>query len=357
MAGRARAPSLAPLTFRCREGDASIPRYPMKPLAVAIPTYKRPELLRRCLEALGAQCARHDVDIHVYDDSCSDINKPVYDAMGALYPGLRVQYNPVNLGIDRNIDQCITAPDARYVWMIGEDDLAADGAIDALMERLKNSSPEYVFLNYQYISNDYRTLLHVAAPEAVDGPRSAGEFFANLGWATGFLGANVVNKSHWDATSTAYMGTYFNHVGKIFSELSPDGVVEVIARPMVYNRAESLESFTWIKDTFEVNSGFGDMVRALSRHCPAWAAQGALGLLRFEEKMDLRNFKALMVLRALGVYDLDKYRTYVSARPAWPVYAIIAVMPKSVMRFLYRGFKAMTTRRGTKAHDGLINRA
>jgi glycosyltransferase involved in cell wall biosynthesis len=328
----------------------------MKPLAVAIPTYKRPEFLRRCLEALRAQCARHDVDIYVYDDSCSDINKPVYDELGALYAGLRVRFNPVNLGIDRNIDQCITASDARYVWMIGEDDLAADGAIDDLMARLKDSSPEYVFVNYQYISNDYRTLLHVAAPEAVDGPRSAGEFFAELGWATGFLGANVVNKTHWDASSTAYMGTYFNHVGKIFSELSPDGVVEVIGRPMVYNRAESLESFSWIKDTFEVNSGFGNMVHALSRNCPAWAAQAARGLARFEEKMDLRNFKALMVLRALGVYDLKKYRAYVSARPGWPLYALIAVMPKPVMRVLYRGFRAVTTRRGTAAGDGMVNR-
>jgi glycosyltransferase involved in cell wall biosynthesis len=326
-------------------------------LAVAIPSYKRPDLLARCLAALGAQCARNAVPIYVFDDSCSEVNRQVYDEFSARFPVLRVHFNPVNLGIDRNIDQCITAPDARYVWVIGEDDLAVEGAIDALMARLKDASPEYVFVNYQYVSNDYRTLLQVAAPEATDGPRSAGEFFAELGWATGFLGANVVNKAHWDSSSTAYMGTYFNHVGKIFSELSPEGVVEVISRPMVYNRAESLESFTWIKDTFEVNAGFGVMCRALAHSCPEWSEQAKRGLARFEEKMDLRKLKALMVLRALGVYDLEKYRAYVSGRPWWPIYAFVAVVPRPVMKALYLGFRAVTTRRGTAVGDALINRA
>lgn len=331
--------------------------YAVQTLAIAIPSYKRPDLLARCLKALGAQCVRSAVPIYVFDDSCGDVNRQVYADFNARFPVLRVHYNPVNLGIDRNIDQCITAPDALYVWMIGEDDLAADGSVDALLARLRSSSPEYVFVNYQYISNDYRTLLHVAAPEAMDGARSAGEFFAALGWATGFLGANVVNKANWDPTSTAYIGTFFNHVGKIFSGLSPDGVVEVIARPMVYNRAESLESFSWIKDTFEVNAGFGNMVCKLSQNCPAWTAQAARCLTLFEQKMDLRNFKALMVLRALGVYDLEKYRTYVSARPAWPLYALIAVMPRPLMKMLYRWFRAVSTRRGTPAGEDLVNQA
>jgi glycosyltransferase involved in cell wall biosynthesis len=317
----------------------------MKTLAVSIPTYKRPELLRRCLEALGPQCTAHDVDIHVFDDSCGDINKPLYAELGARFPGLRVVFNPVNLGIDRNIDQCITAPDARYVWMLGEDDLAAEDAIATLTSRLAKVAPDYLFVNYQYISNDYRTLLHVAAPEVVDGAQACGEFFRSFGWATGFLGANVVNKAHWDAGSTAYMGTYFNHVGKIFSELSPGGTMEVVARPLVYNRAESLDSFTWLKDCFEVNAGFGDMIRTLSRICPQWEADARVGYERFLEKMDFRRFKTLMVLRALGVYDLVKYRKYLRARPWWPVYALVAVLPVAPTKVLYSAFRALRRRR------------
>jgi len=313
----------------------------MKTLAVSIPTYKRPELLHRCLEALAEQCRDHQVDIHVFDDSCCDINLPVLSDWCARFPGILVHYNPVNLGIDRNIDQCVSAPDADFVWIIGEDDLARSGAIGAILHVLDLRRPEYLFVNYQYISNDYKNLLHVAAVAVREGSWRAGEFLAAYGWATGFLGGNVVNKTRWDSLDRQFMGTYFNHVGKIFSGLAPLDTIEVISAPQVYNRAESLDSFTWLKDCFEVTAGFGQMIEKLILVRPEWNTDARLCLAKFQGNLDLRNLKSILMLRALGVYDLAKYRTYLSDQKLWPIYALLARIPVGVVKPFYTGYRVL----------------
>jgi glycosyltransferase involved in cell wall biosynthesis len=306
----------------------------MQKLAVSIPVYKRPALLLRNLQHLAPQCLSNSIDIHIFDDSCSDINQQVYDQISAQWPCLRVHRNTKNLGIDRNIDQCISIPQADYVWMIGEDDLAADGAISEILKCIV-SKPEYIFVNYQYISNDYENLLHIAVPDVPAGTLRAGQFFRDNGWAAGFLGANVVNKQRWDNKAKRFMGTYFNHVGKIFSKMDPSDKIEIIADPIIFNRAESFESFTWLKDCFEVNAGFEVMINRLIEDKPTWSEDAKAGLVVFKKKMMIHDLKSILVLRALEIYTLDKYNKYMSKLDYWPIYAVVAVIPSRMLAPAY----------------------
>ncbi len=313
-------------------------------LAVSIPTYKRPELLRRCLLELAPQCDENGVLIHVFDDSCSSINQHVYSEISANWACLRVILNEHNLGIDRNIDQCVGKPDAEYVWVIGEDDLVVKGAVSAVLRRLK-AGPAYIFVNYRYISNDYSTLLQVAVRDAIDSSRRADEFFADSGWATGFLGANVINRRRWQVEDQTFIGTYFNHVGKIYSQLRPDDPITVIAEPLVLNRAESLGSFTWIKDAFEVNAGFRQMLELLLRQHPQWADAVAGAARGFDDNIRFYNLKTMFVLRALGIYNMEKYREHLRGRPCHLAYACVALTPAMPLKLIYRSFKWLRSAR------------
>lgn len=315
----------------------------MNILSVSIPAYKRPELLLRNLLAIAPQCHRRAVSIFVFDDSCSNVNQTVYDEISVQWPCLQIIRNPTNLGIDRNIDQCISVPNSDYVWMIGEDDLAADGSIDVILNRLAQH-PDYLFVNYRYISNDYSKLLHIAIQDLGTESLSAGEFFSKHGWATGFLGANVVNRRRWNAESTEYMGTYFNHVGKIFSQLNPSDTVEAIAQPLVYNRAESLDSFSWLNDCFEVYAGFGEMIERLVQRHPDWDPYARVCLASFQDTMTIRDLKSVLVLRALGVYSLEKYRLHMRMLRLWPAYFLVAVTPVALLKPFYWAYRALKPR-------------
>lgn len=311
----------------------------MKTLAVSIPTYKRPELLGRCLEALAKQCNPRGVEIHVFDDSCSKINFGIYENLGQIYPNIHIHLNQNNLGIDANIDQCISHPNTRFVWVIGEDDLVADGSIDLILKRLESVNPNYLFVNYQYISNDYKRKLEVALPEMPDGMCSAGAFFEKNGWATGFLGANIVNRKNWDLRNEDYLGTYFNHVGKIFSALDPRDEILVIKEPLIFNRAESLNSFTWLKECFEVMEGFGFMANSLGIKRPIWSDYAKKCLKNYNEKINFMNIKSLLVLRAYGVYDIKKYRKHIMEIKKSKIYLFISLLPIDILFISYNFYK------------------
>ena len=311
-----------------------------KLLTVSVPSYKRPQHLKKCLLALAPQCMEASVLLNVYDDSCDDTNLDVYLELSKEFPCLTVKYNPKNLGIDNNIDQCISDPDTDYVWVIGEDDLVIDGAIDRIVTSLKSLRPICLVVNYQYTNDDYKTRNCIAITNLSDGYHPAGQFFSEYGWSTGFLGSIIVNRKYWDTDCKRFRGTYFNHVGKIFSEITPQDNILFISDPLVLNRAESLSSFTWVDDTFEVYDGFGRMTQLLSQGKPEWANQSRAAHGGFKRKFNFPNIKSVLYLRAVGIYNTKKYELYLNATRLAPVYAFIAIVPKNVLKFLYTLYKS-----------------
>lgn len=121
--------------------------------------------------------------------------------------------------------------------------------------------------------------------------------------------------------------------------MKPDDEICVVSDVLVYNRAESLDSFSWLKDCFEVNAGFGEMIKILSNHFPIWSVDAQKSSEHFEEKMNVKNIKSLLVLRALGVYNYEKYRLYLQGESLGLIYAFIAVLPISVMNYSYKIFR------------------
>ena len=308
-------------------------------LAIAFPTYKRPALLRKALTVAANQCRPLGIPIYVFDDSCSDVNSGVYDEVRTSAVELTVVRNVSNLGIDRNIHRCYSEPVADYVWVIGEDDLLRDGAVEEVLAALRRSRPVHLFTNYQYVSDDYQTPLHIAVPDILSGFMRADEFIARYGWACGFIGANVVCRERWDACADDYLGTYFNHVGRIVATLRPDESIEIIGDVCVYNRAEGLESFSWLKDCFNVTAGFSRMVSAVSAAHPEWAVAMMRCLREFTSRINLDRLRTLVVLRALGAYDWKKFHTYVARTWRWPLAGIVALLPVAPLSATYRAYR------------------
>lgn len=306
-------------------------------LSIAIPTFKRPELLDKCLTSLINQCMANSVAIYIYDDSCSDINGQIYSKHQGFYGGIFVVKNPQNLGIDHNINKCVCEANTDYVWLIGEDDLADENAVMKILDTIENHSPEYIVTNYQYISNDYNTKLNVALAVFEDTNINTAIFLQKYGWAVGFIGANIIKKTNWDNFENRFLGTYFNHVGKIFSQLQPDQELYLIASPLVYNRAESLESFSWINECFEVTHGFSEMAYILGDKYPIWESYCASFIAEYKKRINLNSIKTLIVLRAKGIYNRHKYDKFISDK-SLPKY-IISILPVALIKPFYLTFK------------------
>lgn len=281
-------------------------------LGVSIPTYKRPEQLRRCLVSVIGAASPYDVPIYILDDSGDDTNLEAVAEMRRTYGLIYHIRHASNLGIDRNILYSVDACDCRYVWLLGEDDRLTPDAVKKVLEVLAGE-PAFVFVNYSTVNEEVTAVLREQALLlAADVQQDAAGFLARHGWAAGFIGGCVVNRALWrTAPQAPYIGTYFAHVGVIFHYLH-GRQIQLVAKPLVLNRCGTTAAFTWQSMTFEVLGGWARLMDGL---CPVYGdAVCDQAMASFERAHGLNSLKFLLYLRAGGAYDRSHYQTYI--RPA-----------------------------------------
>lgn len=255
-------------------------------LSVAIPTYKRPEFLGRCIRSVLASARGHNVEVLVMDDSTDVTNAEVLAAF-ADRRDVRVIRNARNLGIDANICACIESAAGEYVWLIGEDDLMRVRSIERIMPLLDKSYP-FVFANYSYITSDQRLVLRATSIDVPSDSMAFNTFYDDLLWSAGFIGGCVIRREDFLSTDyRRFIGTYYAHVAGI-ALASRGRTVGLLAEPQVGNRVGDASTFTWAAESFDVFQGWRRLLEMLrptfgdAHHVCAYAshkrAHGYLGL-------------------------------------------------------------------------------
>jgi abequosyltransferase len=270
-------------------------------LGVCIPTYKRPDQLRRCVESVIRAGAAHGVVIHLADDSTDDTNAETIRALQAQYPHVVHHRNPSNLGIDRNILHSVDVCDARYAWILGEDDRLTTDAVSTVVAALERSAPPFLYVNYASVDEDLSLVLSERSlPLDSDRDMDASDFLATSAWSAGFIGACVVEKAAWARVrSDRHIGTWYAHVGTILEAVCGRRV-HLLARPVVLNRCGTARAFTWTGSTFDVLHGWERMVDLLRDRYPVEACDaGAAAFRRAHGIGTLRFFCYLRADRAL----------------------------------------------------------
>lgn len=124
-----------------------------KLLTIAIPTFNRASLLDKQLSWLANAIKGFEADIEIFvSDNCSTdntpevINKWKSQIAGVTFHSCR---NDENIGVMRNILNCLTTARTKYVWAIGDDDPIEDRTIPYLIGKFKQHDDlSLVFLNY-----------------------------------------------------------------------------------------------------------------------------------------------------------------------------------------------------------------
>ena len=284
----------------------------MTTLAICIPTYRRPQMLKQCVLSAIASAEGRPISIFIADDSMSDINRPVLDELSAAHPFVRWQANTVNLGIDQNIRHVLSLSDCDYSWMIGEDDVFVPGAVAAMYDLVQQRSEPFIFSNYRYVTEDHSKVLGTAVAGIAEGPQDAADFVEKNLWAVGFLGSCVLRRDALAQTSgEAYRGTYFTHVGRVLDILGREPLMYVSAQPAISNRAQGDDTFTWKHDSFGVFLGFGGMcaIASNANNTLAGAIRAAAG--NYRAKFAYFSLKTSFRLRSEGAFDLRQYNVYI----------------------------------------------
>lgn len=294
-------------------------------LGICIPTFKRPDQLRWCLESVLVACRPFEVSIVVADDSCDDTNKSVRDWLLQTYPHSKWIANPSNLGIDGNILNAVDCCPSQYAWLLGEDDRMQPDAVKVVMEaldRLEKSVP-FVFINYASVdSGIQRYLKRRALPFESDIVLEWATFAEKYAWAMGFIGGCLISKDAWRACRTErYTGTYFAHSAHIL-EMIIEHDVPVIAESLVLNRCGDPRLFTWTEHFFDVLSGWARMVSLLPSDYDQSRRTRCIDA--FERAHGIGTLVFLCYARAEGAYNLNMYQLHVKPRKHGRLYNLLA---------------------------------
>lgn len=106
----------------------------VKLLTIGIPTFNRDEFLRETLSCVIRELPEDSlaqVEILICDNGSRDQTRSICEGGIAHFPHL-VRYirHERNLGYDRNLDSIFSSSNAKYVLLLGDDDLPAPGAFE-----------------------------------------------------------------------------------------------------------------------------------------------------------------------------------------------------------------------------------
>lgn len=275
----------------------------MHTLAIAIPVYKRPHLLDKCLQSIVVQLEKEsDIAIFIYDDSCDETNSDVIINCQSKYNNIYHIRNESNLGICLNIQKALAESVAEYVWLVGEDDVFLYGSIPKIIGIIAETRPPFIYAEYSYVSNDYSRVNQ----DKVLNYSSAGFFpsmklYEECSWAMGFIGSCVIRRDLIDeGLSDDCINTYFNHVWIVLRALF-DKNIYITNEPMILNRAEGGSSTTWSDQTFTVYEGFYIVIDKLGAVYGAGARNRALVTL--DQKLGCFKLRNLFFCRFNGSFD------------------------------------------------------
>lgn len=235
-----------------------------KKLGIYIPTYNRPEFLRKSLNSIitSIKYAKADgIPIFISDNSENNKTYLLVQQIKKIYPYIFYNKNEKNIGLAKNIFKVIKIGNTEFSWLIGDDDLLRKDAVSTVLKvihkNLLNKQVNFIFVNYSYVDNNYSYILKEKIIDInEDIVIDINEFIQKHIWAIGFIGSCIIRRDCIISENDCiYCEYYFPHIGLIL-KCSVGRKVYMINDPIVLNRSENINSITWEKKSFEVYHGF-----------------------------------------------------------------------------------------------------
>lgn len=133
-------------------------------LTICIPSYNRPETLKRALESVDAKKYADEIQIVICED-CAPKRLEVRAVADEFKTKTKYAFkyveNEVNLGHGKNWRHCAHEAEGEYLTYIGDDDVFVPGKLDLFIEWLhKHNNLGYVLRAYQTMGRDGKIADH-----------------------------------------------------------------------------------------------------------------------------------------------------------------------------------------------------
>ncbi|HEX6511971.1 MAG TPA: glycosyltransferase family 2 protein [Chloroflexota bacterium] len=123
-------------------------------MTTVLPTYRRPQLLKRAIESVLAQ-TYISLHIHVYDNASGDETEDVVRELASRDSRVIYTRHPENIGHVQNFQQALQALDTELFAFLSDDDVLLPGCYQTAIEAL-DAHPEAGFAANRVLLRDER---------------------------------------------------------------------------------------------------------------------------------------------------------------------------------------------------------
>ena len=217
-------------------------------LGICIPTYNRGNYLKACLNSIIGQISKHNFPIYISDNNSNDNTETIVNNFKQLYSNMLFDKNDKNIGLSPNVIRAISMAKTDYVWLIGDDDVIRERAVDKIIQYIiqgydyiiLNSIPYDINLKVKKKSKSIRCGSDKRYP-----PGSQGEQLCDLkkGSYHGYISSMIFRRSLVTYLLSKYEDRQFPLHNNTWAPLSlfyeaiigKNGIF--VCEPLVYNRA------------------------------------------------------------------------------------------------------------------------
>lgn len=218
-------------------------------LSIAIPTYNRSQFLQGALDRLFACNTILDaqIEIVISDNASTDNTENIVRSAAEKY-GKEIHYfrNEKNLGIDGNIHQVVNRSRGEYVWMLSDDDVIADNAIDYVLNKINQQDFCFHFLNAKPLNLEGKTSKVIDTDKDII-TTDNNIFIEKIWvWAT-FISSFLFKREHWMNVHNRadYIGTdiYLTYTLYALLANNPSAQKIIGATPIIFIRSQYTGSY------------------------------------------------------------------------------------------------------------------
>jgi abequosyltransferase len=220
----------------------------MKPkISFCIPTYNRADLLRVTVESIIRQCPEN-TEIVISDNASVDHTEEVIRDMQKRSPCIRYHRNPENVGPSRNYLLAVELAEGEYCWLMGSDDILAEGAVARMLREIEAGHDIYLCnrmdCDYNMKPIGINCFLRNEIPDRVfDLGTDKGllEYLSkarHLGALFSYLSSIVFMRERWSAVrmEDPFLDTAYSHTFMLFSFFERSCTLKYIKDPLVFCR-------------------------------------------------------------------------------------------------------------------------
>lgn len=298
-------------------------------LSICIPTYNRAGYIVKTLDSIIPQLDDAD-EVLVVDGASTDNTGDVVREYAQSESRIRYVRLAAKGGTDRDYDKSVELSKGEFCWLFTDDDLLKPGAVASVKKAISNGY-DLVILNAEVRD---RRLVSVLEPrrvvmqnDKVYGMRDLEGLFVDTLDYLSYIGGVVIRRSVWlSREREAYFGTDFIHVGIIFQKPLSTPIL-FISNPYVIIRSGNAQ---WAPNSFDI------WMFKWPRLVWSFADISSKAKLGITSQEPWREFKNLILHRAMGGYTIQSYRKYLAPlqeSALWKFFAwLIARSPRVIAR-------------------------